>query len=126
MTLPTTLGAYNECQKLFDKALEGHNGARAKFDDHATCMNMRTRLHYFRKLDREANAKTYPREHPMHGQSPYDDFVVQIIPDVDGDYWLYIQRRSSKILALETLDADDGLVEAEATEVHQIEDHSNG
>jgi len=128
MTLPSALGAYNECQQLFDKALEGHNGARAKFDDQSTCINMRTRLHYFRKLDRDANAKTYPADHPQHGQSLYDDFVVQILPDEDGDWWIYIQRRSSKIRALETLDEDDGLVEVESTasEVHQIEDHSNG
>lgn len=132
MSLPTTLGAYRECEDLFEKAAADPKGVRAQVASQEAAINLRSRLHYFRKLDREANEKTYPADHPAHGQSIYDDFVVQMYPDEDragGKWWLYIQPRSSKILAIESL-SEDGVepttIDGEGHEVHQIEDHTNG
>lgn len=127
MSLPTSLSAYRDCQELYDKAGEGSKGARAKLATEEQCIGLRTRLHYFRKLDREANAEIYPQGHSQHGQSPYDDYVVQIFADEDGDgWWLYITKRTAAWLALEVLNDDDGLIDGDAHEVHAIEDHSNG
>lgn len=130
MSLPTSLSAYRDCEALFTKATEGQRGARAKLASYDACIQLRTRLHYFRTLDRKANAETYPHGHPQHGQSVYDEYVVQIFPDEDakrtGEFWLYIQRRSAGILALETLDDDTAnLLEAEVIDAPlAIEDQS--
>lgn len=134
MSLPTTLGAYRECEDIFERAVADPKGVRVQVGSQEGAINLRSRLHYFRKLDRDANAKTYPTDHPQHGQSLYDDFVVQMYPDEDRDagrWWLYIQPRSSKILAIEPLSETDDLIEVapldgEAHEIHQIEDQSNG
>lgn len=131
MSLPTTLGAYKECQDIFERASLDSAGARVQVESYAAAVGLRTRLHYFRKLDRAANKETYPHGHPQHGQSIYDDYSVSILPDEDREhYWLYIEPRSKKILAIEGLSEEGtspiAAVDGEATEVHQIEDHTNG
>lgn len=103
MSLPNSLRAYEDCRTLFDAAMADPKGARANLGTNDTCLNMRTRMHYFRTLDRKANAETYPVGHPMHGVSTYDDLVIQIFPDEDDEYWLYVSKRSAKILAIEGL-----------------------
>ena len=122
MSLPTSLRAYEDCQNLYDAATADPKGARACLGTYDACINMRTRMHYLRKLDRDANQKTYPEGHPSHGTSAYDDFFIQIMPDEDGLYWLYIQRRSASILYIEGLSDVGDLIDVEANEVHLIED----
>lgn len=129
MSLPTSLRAYEDCRALYDAATADPKGARACLGTYESCVNMRTRMHYFRKLDRNANSETYPDDHPMHGVSRYDDFVIQISGDTAGEFWLYIQPRSAKVLAIEGLSdtpdlLDDNITDGEAHEVHAIEDHS--
>lgn len=125
MSLPNSLRAYDDCLKLYDAAMADPKGARACLDTYEACLNMRTRMHYFRKLDREANAETYPIDNPMHGVSAYDDLVVQIHPDEDGQFWLYISKRSARILAIEGLSEVGDLIDVEGNEVRLIEDQSN-
>ena len=88
MSLPTSLRSYIDCQKVFEAAVADPKGARVCLGTYDACINMRSRMHYFRKLDRNANADTYPEGHPMHGVSAYDDFVIQIRPDTAGEFWL--------------------------------------
>lgn len=126
MSLPTSLRAYEDCRDLYDAASADHKGARACLGTYEACINMRTRMHYFRKLDREANADTYPQGNPMHGVSTFDDFAIQIIKDEDDQFWLYIERRSAKILHVEPLSEVGDLIEADSTEVHLLEDRTNG
>lgn len=131
MSLPTTLGAYKECETAFERAAADPAGARLQVADYNAAVGLRTRLHYFRKLDRAANAQMYPSGHPQHGQSIYDDFSVSIYPDEDGErYWLYIEPRSKKILAIEGLSETPPLLaeplDTDASETLQIEDQSNG
>lgn len=126
MSLPTSLRAYEDCRKLFEAAAADAKGARALTGTYDSAVHLRSRMHYFRSLDRKANAEVYKPGHPMHGQSLYDVFVVQIIPDEDGQYWLYITSRASQILLIENLSEVDDLIESEGHEVHMIEDKSNG
>lgn len=126
MSLPNSLRAYADCIALYDAAVADPKGARACLGTQEACMHMRTRMHYYRKLDREANSDTYESGHPMHGASVYDDFVIQILTDQDGEYWLYIQPRSAKILAIEGLSEVPQLIDVEANEVHLIEDKTHG
>ncbi len=131
MSLPTTLGAYRDCEEIFQRAAADRSGARVQVADYNAAVVLRTRLHYFRKLDRAANAEVYPPGHPQHGQSIYDDYFVSMYPDEDDNgYWLYIEPRSKKILTIEGLSETppllDNVTDVEAHEIHQIEDHSDG
>jgi hypothetical protein len=126
MSLPNSLRAYADCVVLYDRAMADDKGARACLGTHDACLNMRTRMHYYRNLDRGANANTYPSDHPSHGTSVYDDLVIQIFPDEDGQYWLYISKRSAKILAIEGLSEVADLIDVESSEVHLIEDKTDG
>lgn len=125
MSMPTSLRAYKDCEELYSRAAADPKGARACLGTYEAAIQMRTRMHYFRKLDREANLTVYPQGHPMHGESAYDEFVVQIIRDEDGEFWLYITPRSARILAIEGLSELDEVIDTDGDEVHQIEDRSH-
>jgi hypothetical protein len=126
MSLPTSLRAYTDCQDLYEKATLDKLGVRVCLGTYEACINMRSRMHYFRKLDRDANAETYPSGHPMHGVSPFDDFVIQIKSDTNDEFWLYIQNRNAKILAVEGLSTidDSPVLDGTGEEIHLIEDQS--
>jgi len=103
MSMPNSLRSYTDCEELFDRAKSDPKGARACLGTLESATNMRTRMHYFRKLARLANEEIYPRGDPLHGVSVYDELVVQIIKDENAEYWLYIQPRSAKILEVQGL-----------------------
>lgn len=129
MSQINSLRAYTDCEKLFIAALADPKGARCLIGTQEACMNMRTRMHYFRKLDREANEQTYPADHPMHGTSIYDPYVVRLIPDEDGQWWVYVEPRASDNMIIEGLSETPPLIDmntldGEGHEVHQLEDHS--
>jgi hypothetical protein len=130
MSQINSLRAYTDCQKLFEAALNDPKGARAQIGTQEQCINMRTRMHYFRKLDRDANAKTYPPNDPNHGTSIYDPFVVRLLPDEDGLWWVYVQPRTDSNMIIEGLSEggdnliDINVLDGEAHEIHQLEDQS--
>lgn len=103
MSLPNSLRAYEDCEDLFRRALDDPKGARACVGSHEAAINLRTRMHYFRTLDRRANSETYASDHPSHGTSIYDPLVVQLRKDADDEWWLYIEPRGARILAIEGL-----------------------
>lgn len=130
MSQINSLKAYTDCRELFEAALADPKGARALLGTQEACINMRTRMHYFRKLDREANERIYPAGDPMHGTSIYDPYVVQLIMDEDKEWWMYVSPRA-KALHIEGLSEvpdliDANVIDSEAHEVHQIEDQTNG
>lgn len=131
MSQINSLRAYTDCEALFKSALADPKGARCLLGEQSACINMRTRMHYFRKLDRQANARTYPADHAMHGTSVYDSYVVQMIMDVDRAWWLYVVPRTAEGMVIEGLSdvpdlLDANVLDGEAHEVHALEDHSNG
>lgn len=111
MGLSNAINAYVDCKDLFEKALDDATGIRACMGTHEAAINMRTRLHYFRTLDRGVNAQIYPQGHPKHGLSDYDEYVVQIRKDEDNQFWVYIQRRDANIHAVESLTVEDEAAE---------------
>jgi hypothetical protein len=63
--------------------------------------------------------------------STYDPFICQIVPDVDGNHWVYINPITSDSLLIEGLSDVGGLIDANPTdaeshEVFALEDQSNG
>ncbi len=125
MSLPTHIGSYDDCRDIFERAALDPKGARAKAGTHEAAIALRTRLHYYRTLDRRANAGIYEVGHPMHGRSIYDAYLVELFPDEDGDWWAYVTPRKDKILALEGLSEVGDFVEVEFEEVKLLEDQSN-
>lgn len=125
MSQINSLRAYDDCKAVFESALLDPRGARARIGDQGMALNMRTRMHYFRNLDRNANTQTYPEGHPNHGTSVYDPYVVRLIPDEDGAWWVYVQPRGATDMIIEGLSEVDDLIEVEATEVQLIEDKTN-
>lgn len=131
MSQINSLRAYTDCEKLYQAALADPKGARCRIGTQEACINMRTRMHYFRKLDREANADTYPKGHGLHGTSIYDPYVVRLIRDEDNEWWVYVEPRDSDSMIIEGLSEVPSLLDANITdveghEVHAIEDQSNG
>ena len=132
MSQINSLRAYDDCQKVFEAALTDPKGARTRVGTYEAAMNMRTRMHYFRNLDRKASRDVYPPDSPLHGTSVYDPYVVRNpIMDEDGGWWLYVKPRASDDLVIEGLSDTPPLLtvnptDTEAHEVHLIEDKSNG
>lgn len=130
MSQINSLRAYDDCRLVFEAALADPKGSRVRIGTQEAAMNMRTRMHYFRNLDRKANANIYPQDHPQYGTSVYDPYVVRNpIRDEDGEWWLYVEPRAAADLLIEGLSEVDGLIDAnvtdaEAHEVHMIEDQS--
>ena len=130
MSLPNSLRAYEDCKALFEAALADPKGARALGGTYEACLRLRTRMHYYRKLDRDANAEVYAVDHPMHGHSIYDPYVCQIVPDEDSQHWLYVSPITAQSLHIEGISDGGELLESnptdtEAHEVHLLEDKSN-
>lgn len=129
MSQINSLRAYDDCLKVFEAAVADPKGARVCLGTYESAMNMRTRMHYYRNLDRKANAETYPHGHALHGTSVYDPYVVRNpIADEDGAYWLYIEPRASNDLVIEGLSETppllDNITDVDSHEVHLIEDKS--
>lgn len=121
MSLPASIRSYPDCQQLFELAASDPKGARACMGTYEAAIGMRTRLHKFRVLDREANADIYPRGDPKHAVSLYDEYVVQIVQDEDAKFWTYVTPRSSRVLAMEGLSEVGDLIDIDGDEVKLLE-----
>ena len=74
--------AINHLRVLFDRALEQEHGLVVTCKSHGEAMALRSRLHWLRQRDREANAITYAPEHPLHKQSAWEGLVCRINDNV--------------------------------------------
>lgn len=90
MTASPSRLAYADCQEVFDTALDDPLGIRIPFDSVGAAQNFRMRLHKFRMIDREDNARTYDRHHAMYGRSTYD-VIRATIMDENGLWYLYLE-----------------------------------
>lgn len=113
MSLSTSLLSYPDCTKFMDKALEFTEGARKRFDNEAACTHFRMRCHQARSLDREENARVYPKGMFMHGRSTYDVLTLRIYED-EGAWWVYAERRDDPA-GEEEIEGLGERIEAQAT-----------
>ena len=108
MTLPNQIAAYEDCFILYDKALADPLGARALFDTKSKARVFIMRMHQARQLERDESKKQYPKEDPRWGKSEYDSLRVTLREgDPSDGWWVYVDRHSAEILAMETLSQDD-------------------
>ena len=92
MSLPTSANSYLDCFDFLDKAMADAVGARRRVDDYSSANYFRMRCHQARKINREDNAQTYPKEHYMHRRSAYDELMVTLAEDDSGTHWVYAKK----------------------------------
>jgi hypothetical protein len=96
--------AFDDLRELFQLALDSEQGLKIVCKTRAEAFLTRSRMHYLRKMDKKDNATTYPPDHPMHGRSIWDKFVLRIPPkDKPDNATIFIERRSMNFLSIEAL-----------------------
>ena len=90
MSASTSRLAYRDAEEVFDAAIADGRGIRIPFSDKGDALHMRLRLHKFRQLDRDDNARTFDRGHPLYGRSNYDVIRVRVV-DIDDVWYLYLE-----------------------------------
>ena len=102
MPTSTSRLSYPDCEAFLNLAIEDEKGARIPFLTEGMANQFRVRLNYFRTLVRNDNREIHPaRDDPMHGRSEYDVLQFTILPDDEGEWWVY--ARQNRI--------DEGIVE---------------
>src|SRR5689334_805423 len=91
MAMNSSLLAYEDCTTHLDRALADPLGIRIPQPSRDAATRLRARIHYARKLTRQANMETYPPDHPMFGRSEYDKISVRIREEDEGVF-LYLEH----------------------------------
>ncbi len=92
MSLSRSPRSFDDCYEIMDRALDDEKGARFAVKDISQAMYTRMRLHHARSLDRVTNLTAHPEGHAMHGCSVYDELVVRIREDRQGQIFVYLER----------------------------------
>jgi len=93
MTAAQTIGAYTDCQNVFDRALAAERGIRIPFASKGDAVCQRNRLNHFRSMHRKLSKEILPKDHPEFGMSCYDPYMVSLREDTEGFWWIYIIPR---------------------------------
>jgi len=93
MSLTNNLGAYEDCVKIFDMALQSKTGIRIRAPTSGDANHMFSRLNYTRKLLREQSMGNLPSDHPEFNTSQYDVLIVRRPREVEEQWWIYIEPR---------------------------------
>lgn len=105
MSLPTTIGAYNDCLDVFERALESKRGTRVSFNTEPEANIFQMRMCTARALRRDESRRMYPREDPRYNRTAFDHFVVRRpVSDTEDKWWVYIEPHSSNIIAIEDIE----------------------
>jgi hypothetical protein len=97
--------AFSDCYELMERAINDPKGIKVKFARDEDAWHFRVRLHTARRIDRTDNMALFPEGHMMHGKSPYDELVMRIKENTNGEggYWLRLERISIDNLEIESL-----------------------
>lgn len=116
--------AFDDCYRMYDRALESKKGTRTLCKTYGQAVHLRMRLHNARMIDRKDNAETYKDElvHPLKGRSAYDNISASIKQDTDGNHWLYLEKIDAR--QFETEELDDGLDEAGSSDLRTSQGES--
>lgn len=93
--------SYSDCLEIFDRALASERGVRLRFPDKGAARQYRMRLNKARSLHREDNAETYDAEHPLHGRSEYDIFIIKV--KQNGEGWEVLLEKNDVNMVIEDL-----------------------
>ena len=92
---------YADCLDVFDRALASPRGVRLRFPDEGEARQYCMRLNKARRLHRIDNAETYETDHPLHGRSEYDIFIVKVKRNTAG--WVVTLERNDVSIEIEEL-----------------------
>lgn len=98
-----SLLAYRDIQDILQCALNAENGIKITCKNHGEAMSLRTRIHYYRRKDKELNALTYPAGHNLHDASIWDQLICKV-----SDNILSIVPRKTDHLIIELIEAPVG------------------
>lgn len=93
MSASTSHASYEDCFQTFDEAMAQANGIRIEVPSESEGMQLFTRLHFSRQMDRDNNKRIYALTDPMYGVSAYDPLIVRKPRFVDEKWWVYIEPR---------------------------------
>lgn len=102
MSLSGSKFAYEDCFDILNTALERTQGCRLAQPSESACNMLRMRIHQARKLERDDNAKTFERGHPMHGRSVFDKLIVRIRNE-DEVWYVYVEHGGVDTTLIEPL-----------------------
>ncbi len=103
MSLPTQIAAYGDCFDLFNRAKNDDRGIRVFIGLENVALRLRHRMQMARRLQRDESKRLYDLHAPQWGKSEFDDLVVTVRKDTEGDWWLYIERYGMEIGEIESL-----------------------
>lgn len=98
MTVSMSPLAHADVRAVMDRALSNGRGVKIACVDIGEANSLRQRIYTMRKIDREANTKTYPEDDPRFGRSPYDALVVYPALDADDSTCLVIEVSTAERL----------------------------
>jgi hypothetical protein len=105
MSLNNSRASYSDCFTLFDRAMDADRGIRIEVPTTDAATYLRMRMHHARTIDRRENKVTYAEpDHPLHGRSPYDVFVIRLDPGEPA--WVYLDKVKVEIGRVEEIPAD--------------------
>ena len=92
MTLSNSRLSYRDEYTLMQQAIDLPNGARAFIGTHGDAINYRLRLNKARQLDRNLNAQAYEPGHLLYGGSVFDELIITLREDTEGNWWVYLEK----------------------------------
>ena|SRR5215471_11091455 len=96
--------AFKDIEEAFERALGAQKGIAISCKNRGVAVALRARFHYWRKLNRQENCRTYELDHPMYNASIYDALVLRIPPRGEMyDNVLYVEHRSAESLNIEEI-----------------------
>lgn len=101
MTMPKALGAYADCEELFEQALANPRGIGITLETPGAATHLRHKLNTFRVRLRKQSQKVYPPEDPKHGTSPYD--ALKVTEDKENPCRVLITEHRTNVLKVESL-----------------------
>lgn len=102
-----SLLAFRDLPDIFQRALDSEKGIKITCKNHAEAMSLRTRLHYYRRKDKERNALTYPPDHILHSASVWDALICKVPPrGTSEDNVLRIVPRTIDHLIIEPIEPE--------------------
>mgnify|MGYP007100066320 CR=1 FL=1 len=107
MALTNAIAAYEDCDKLFERALESEKGIRVCLGQNSKAARyLQMRLNHYRTLLREESRRQYDRTDPQYGKSIYDKLYCRLSEDTTGEWWVYIDPAGQEfaMIAIEEIE----------------------
>lgn len=107
MSISESRLAYQDCQDLFEKAMDDPKGVRVFIGTKEMARFFVMRMHKCRQINRRDNKDIYPEGEPMHGASAWDKIKCSMKEDEEGQWWVYAEKVELDPSLVESLSEPD-------------------